>query len=75
LPVETVKASESIARNTVDASVLWLVLRVGSLAGMFAGTSEFCCLAFLMKYWSKYKTKNQRRRICRFGKIIEQPAK
>ena len=34
--------------RSVDASVLWLVLRVGSLAGMFAGTSECCCLAFLV---------------------------
>jgi hypothetical protein len=34
--------------RSVDASVLWLVLPVGSLAGMFAMTSECCCLAFLI---------------------------
>ena len=34
--------------RSIDASVLWLVLQVGSLAGMFAGISECCCLAFLI---------------------------
>jgi hypothetical protein len=34
--------------RSVDASVLWLVLRVGSHAGMFDRTSECCCLAFLI---------------------------
>jgi hypothetical protein len=34
--------------RSVDASVLWLVLQVGSLVGKFAGISECCCLAFLV---------------------------